>query len=270
MNRKAILQAAALLTLLGSACPLCETSCVSSEAAPMPDGDRALADLFARSAAAPVTPAMEREWESLRARYQESLRAHGPSPLLADARLSGSATLAASPAARERFVQGMKHVESLARRGRSPDAREMAALQRLLVGDTASARLRVTGERATAGAASERAYLSGAFVEREIERVFATPAAELAAPVAAAQVDQKIISIHPYVDGNGRVARLVSDWLLLREGYPPVVPSASAALHAAHDGSADVAPSAHLERVTAGMRNAVAIAELDAVSRRTA
>ncbi len=30
-------------------------------------------------------------------------------------------------------------------------------------------------------------------------------------------------AIHPFVDGNGRVGRLVANWMLLRKGYPAVV-----------------------------------------------
>ena len=31
------------------------------------------------------------------------------------------------------------------------------------------------------------------------------------------------IAIHPFADGNGRAARLLTNVLLLRDGYPPVV-----------------------------------------------
>jgi hypothetical protein len=39
----------------------------------------------------------------------------------------------------------------------------------------------------------------------------------------AAQVYRRILSIHPFMDGNGRTARLVMDWALLRHGYPPAI-----------------------------------------------
>ncbi len=43
-------------------------------------------------------------------------------------------------------------------------------------------------------------------------------------PVAlAAQAHHRLVSIHPFIDGNGRTARLIMNLLLLRAGYPPAI-----------------------------------------------
>lgn len=39
----------------------------------------------------------------------------------------------------------------------------------------------------------------------------------------AADAHFKLVSIHPFVDGNGRTARLLMNLLLMQEGYPPGV-----------------------------------------------
>jgi len=44
---------------------------------------------------------------------------------------------------------------------------------------------------------------------------------EFVAWLAAAHA--RLVSIHPFGDGNGRTARLVMNLLLIRAGYPPLV-----------------------------------------------
>ena len=39
----------------------------------------------------------------------------------------------------------------------------------------------------------------------------------------AAYAHHELVRIHPFVDGNGRTARLLMNLILMREGYPPVV-----------------------------------------------
>ncbi len=39
----------------------------------------------------------------------------------------------------------------------------------------------------------------------------------------AAQAHLKLVAIHPFIDGNGRTARLLMNLLLLQEGYPPAI-----------------------------------------------
>jgi len=39
----------------------------------------------------------------------------------------------------------------------------------------------------------------------------------------AAYIHHELVKIHPFVDGNGRTARLLMNLILMREGYPPIV-----------------------------------------------
>ncbi len=39
----------------------------------------------------------------------------------------------------------------------------------------------------------------------------------------AAEMHERLVSIHPFVDGNGRTARLVMNFILLQHGYPIVI-----------------------------------------------
>ena len=42
-------------------------------------------------------------------------------------------------------------------------------------------------------------------------------------PQTAFEAHQRLVTIHPFSDGNGRTARLLMNLLLLKAGYPPVV-----------------------------------------------
>lgn len=50
-----------------------------------------------------------------------------------------------------------------------------------------------------------------------------TEATELHPVDRAALVHHRLAAIHPFIDGNGRTARLVMNLLLLRDGFPPTV-----------------------------------------------
>ncbi|CAG0893064.1 unnamed protein product [Cyprideis torosa] len=39
----------------------------------------------------------------------------------------------------------------------------------------------------------------------------------------AALAHYKLVHLHPFVDGNGRTARLLMNWILMQGGYPPVI-----------------------------------------------
>lgn len=58
-----------------------------------------------------------------------------------------------------------------------------------------------------------------------------------------AEVHHRLVSIHPFRDGNGRVCRLLANLLLMREGYPVLAINPgikqhfSAAVQSYRDGS---------------------------------
>ena len=70
-------------------------------------------------------------------------------------------------------------------------------------------------------------------------------AADLHPAERAAPAHFRLVHIHPFVDGNGRTARLLMNLILIREGYPPAVirherrPEYYDALDRAHEGDTD-------------------------------
>jgi Fic family protein len=45
--------------------------------------------------------------------------------------------------------------------------------------------------------------------------------ATMPAPELAGKFYQRMASIHPFTDANGRTSRMAADWILQSEGYPP-------------------------------------------------
>lgn len=56
---------------------------------------------------------------------------------------------------------------------------------------------------------------------KEVYRLLNVRSAE--AIETAAQVHQMFVDVHPFIDGNGRTARLLLNLYLMRNGYPPVI-----------------------------------------------
>jgi hypothetical protein len=83
--------------------------------------------------------------------------------------------------------------------------------------------LRVAGQDVAAGSFS-RMYLPGENVNASMGEYMSFYNANKATmgPVQlSGESCQRLISIHPYLDGNGRTTRLVGDWILQRNGLPP-------------------------------------------------
>ena len=60
-------------------------------------------------------------------------------------------------------------------------------------------------------------------IPREMEAFGGWLERQPSSPQAAFEAHFRLVSVHPFSDGNGRTARLLMNLLLLRAGYPPVV-----------------------------------------------
>ena len=58
---------------------------------------------------------------------------------------------------------------------------------------------------------------------QELSDWLATAAQGLHPVVQTAETHHRLVRIHPFIDGNGRTARLVMNLLLMKDGYPPTV-----------------------------------------------
>lgn len=87
--------------------------------------------------------------------------------------------------------------------------------------DDVAGRFRQTGEWVRVGT---HIGLDPARVERAIESMFveynATPEEHIIKRIA--RIHLTFENIHPFVDGNGRIGRVINNYLLIREGYVPI------------------------------------------------
>lgn len=83
-------------------------------------------------------------------------------------------------------------------------------------------------------------------------------------PIAAAALAQQwITSAHPFDDGNGRTARLLADWILARNGYPPATYArpAAALIAIVDHGRAPIGVTATARVVLHGVAHTVRLLE---------
>lgn len=93
-------------------------------------------------------------------------------------------------------------------------------------------------------------YLAPHFVPEEMEKLvaFCQGGSEMQAITKAALAHWNFVRIHPFADGNGRVARLLMNMILMKSGQPPaIIPMARrrdyiTALETAQSGNPSVFP----------------------------
>jgi hypothetical protein len=229
----------------------------------------ALGDMFAQTEKLAPSRALLADWDSLRSRWQataaRAVSSQTARDLVRDARRLGSATIAREGArASLKFDQGAALVDQFVRQhvGFSADAMNVV---HAVVADREHGRTRRAGQNVQAGKDTSQTYLPGSEVEGAVSSLFAGvrrgAANGVSAPQLAALFDQRLISIHPFHDANGRTTRLMADWLLMREGFPPVVADRDTPSSTLFWKKSALERDAHLARITQGMQRTVALLE---------
>ncbi|WP_051363374.1 Fic family protein [Deinococcus murrayi] len=94
-----------------------------------------------------------------------------------------------------------------------------------------------------------------------------TRAGEVHPVTLAARAHYGLVAVHPFIDGNGRTARLLMNLLLIRAGYPPaLIPVTTraayyAALEEANGGNLAPFEALVTDRVRAGVLELLAVLE---------
>lgn len=124
--------------------------------------------------------------------------------------------------------------------------------------------IRGFGQELNSGKDERYNYLTGKHVKPELEKFIkwvnesiAECEAGLLNPVlVAAQAAVRLVSIHPFFDGNGRTSRLVMDYILQRFGLPPaVLPNAEMAVFGDLPDKLNVTMESAIEKVKVGIQN---------------
>lgn len=63
------------------------------------------------------------------------------------------------------------------------------------------------------------------FIEPRIQELLIQYNSEIKIPFIhrMAQLHAEFESVHPFIDGNGRIGRVINNYLLIREGFPPII-----------------------------------------------
>jgi len=88
--------------------------------------------------------------------------------------------------------------------------------------DEVSGRFRKNGEMVRVG---EHIGLPPKFIEGRIQEILINYNSKIEIPFIhrVAMLHTEFESIHPFIDGNGRMGRVINNYLLTREGFPPII-----------------------------------------------
>lgn len=122
-------------------------------------------------------------------------------------------------------AQAFDFVLALAKEGKDFSLEIILKIHRLIlkgIDDSDAGRFRTVGVRI---AGSEVILPNAAKIPQLMEEfiIWLNNSSKVNPVSLAAEAHYKLVSLHPFVDGNGRTARLLMNLILLKNGYPPAV-----------------------------------------------
>lgn len=170
--------------------------------------------------------------------------------------------------ARSNWLNAQAQVSEWARRGRRPDFDGLQRVNELLgeglkpwnrpeQADRAGARFGVLRHFDVVSGVPPRHYLRAEQLLQatiDLFEWYAEQRERMPAPIIAAQCFQRLVSLHPFADANGRTARLIADWTLLLAGLPPALLEGANMALFPNEAEGDNLPAGQAEReVVAGL-----------------
>jgi Fic family protein len=122
--------------------------------------------------------------------------------------------------------EGVQFLYDLAAKKRQIDEDAILELHKIIlknISDTDAGRYRTSNVRITGAFHIPPSAIKVPRLVQEFLDWYHQNEAALPIPELAAWVHYKLVYIHPFIDGNGRTARLLSNLILIQNGYPPAV-----------------------------------------------
>lgn len=117
----------------------------------------------------------------------------------------------------------MQFVRGLAKQDQAPGEDDICRIHAIVLAKSNPAEAGIYSQFQRRIRGSIVIFPSPVKIPREMETMGQWLGAQPATPRTAFEAHYRLVSIHPFSDGNGRTARLLMNLLLLRGGYPPVV-----------------------------------------------
>jgi Fic family protein len=125
--------------------------------------------------------------------------------------------------------KALRHLQQLVEKGYEPDEQQLCHLHRLIMANIDDDRSGQYRDHRVFVTGAPRQPIRPDLIAESMKTLMTwLDQSKLHPLINAAEAHYRFVKIHPFYDGNGRTARLLFNWVLLRQGYPLTVIPATA------------------------------------------